>query len=243
MPDTRVEVLPVRNMGAAHEVTRETSIYVYEAPVRIWHWVNALCIVVLAATGFLIGRPPPAVAPGATDDLLFGYLRFTHFAAGQVLAIGFLFRILWAFVGNHHARQVFLLPVFNLRWWAEVWHEAKWYAFLTPEPKKYAGHNPLAQLAMFVMFTAGIALMILTGLALYAEGAGQQSWWWAAFGWVHGLAGDSMTLHTVHHLGMWVLVVFAIVHVYAAIREDIMSRQSLISTMISGRRMFKDDRP
>ena len=27
---------------------------------------------------------------------------------------------------------------------------------------------------------------------------------------------------------------------YAAIREDIMSRQSLISTMISGWRMFKD---
>jgi len=31
-------------------------------------------------------------------------------------------------------------------------------------------------------------------------------------------------------------------HVYAALREDIMSRQSLISTMISGERMFKDDR-
>ena len=29
-------------------------------------------------------------------------------------------------------------------------------------------------------------------------------------------------------------------HVYVAIREDIMSRQSLISTMISGYRMFKD---
>ena len=33
------------------------------------------------------------------------------------------------------------------------------------------------------------------------------------------------------------------IHVYVAIREDIMSRQSLISTMISGWRMFKDDKP
>ena len=24
------------------------SIYVYEAPVRLWHWINALAIVVLA---------------------------------------------------------------------------------------------------------------------------------------------------------------------------------------------------
>jgi len=28
-----------------------------------------------------------------------------------------------------------------------------------------------------------------------------------------------------------------------AVREDIMSRQSIISSMISGWRMFKDDRP
>ena len=30
--------------------------------------------------------------------------------------------------------------------------------------------------------------------------------------------------------------------IYAAIREDIMSRQSMVSTMISGTRTFKDDK-
>jgi Ni/Fe-hydrogenase 1 B-type cytochrome subunit len=34
-----------------------------------------------------------------------------------------------------------------------------------------------------------------------------------------------------------------IVHIYVAIREDIMSRQSIVSTMISGTRTFKDDLP
>jgi len=47
-------------------------------------------------------------------------------------------------------------------------------------------------------------------------------------------------VHSLHRLGMWVTLCFVIVHVYAAIREDIMSRQSLISTMVSGWRMFKD---
>jgi Ni/Fe-hydrogenase 1 B-type cytochrome subunit len=42
---------------------------------------------------------------------------------------------------------------------------------------------------------------------------------------------------------MWYLITFIMIHVYVAIREDIMSRQSLISTMISGWRMFKDDKP
>lgn len=34
-----------------------SKIYVYEAPVRLWHWVNALCIVLLCVTGYLIAAP------------------------------------------------------------------------------------------------------------------------------------------------------------------------------------------
>ena len=33
------------------------TVYVYEAPVRLWHWVNALAIVVLATTGYFIASP------------------------------------------------------------------------------------------------------------------------------------------------------------------------------------------
>jgi len=36
-----------------------------------------------------------------------------------------------------------------------------------------------------------------------------------------------------------VIIVFIILHVYAAIREDIMGRTSVVSTMISGHRTFK----
>ena len=37
------------------------SIYVYAAPVRIWHWVMTASIFVLIATGLLIAYPPPSV--------------------------------------------------------------------------------------------------------------------------------------------------------------------------------------
>ena len=47
-------------------------------------------------------------------------------------------------------------------------------------------------------------------------------------------------VHTWHHLGMWGVVIFVVLHVYAAIREDIMGRQSMVSTMISGYRTFKN---
>lgn len=231
-------------MSESIEVIRTPQVvYVYEAPVRLWHWINALAILVLCVTGYCIGSPLPSVPGEASHNFLMGYLRFTHFAAGYVLAIGFLGRIYWAIVGNHHAHQLFVLPFWNKQWWKEVIWEARWYGFLEKIPKKYVGHNPLAQLAMFTLFTLGITFMICTGFALYAEGAQHGSWADAVFGWVIPLFGQSQDVHTWHHFGMWMIVIFVILHVYAAIREDIMSRQSMVSTMVSGYRMFKDDRP
>ena len=221
----------------------EPAVYVYEAPLRIWHWVNALAITVLAITGYFIGSPLPSVPGEAVDTFLMGYIRFAHFSAGYILAIGFLFRIYWAVMGNHHAHQLFLPPIFSGAYWGGVWHEIKWYAFLVKEPRKYIGHNPLAVLVMHILFLWSLVFMIVTGFALYGEGTGHGSWqyeWFSA--WVIPLFGQSQDVHTWHHLVMWAIVCFVIIHVYVAIREDIMSRQSLISTMISGWRMFKDNR-
>lgn len=221
----------------------EGAIYVYEAPLRIWHWTNALSIVVLCVTGWFIASPLPSLPGEASDHFLMGYIRFTHFAAAYVFAVGLAFRVYWAFVGNEHSRQLFLPKVWSRSWWGGVWHEIKWYLFLTREPKKYTGHNPLATIAMHIMLWWGSVFMIVTGFALYGEGAQAGSWAHTMFSsWVIPLFGQSQDVHTWHHLGMWLIVIFAIVHIYVAIREDIMSRQSLISTMISGVRMFKDDR-
>jgi Ni/Fe-hydrogenase 1 B-type cytochrome subunit len=240
-PEIRVPPPPPFHKAGMH---RQTSIYVYETPVRLWHWLNAAAIVVLCVTGYLIGAAPPSMGEGeAVNQFLFGYIRFAHFAAGLVLAIAFAGRIYWAMVGNHHARQLFSLPFWRAQFWREVWHEIAWYAFLRKEPRKYEGHNPLAQVAMFFFMTLGLTFMIVTGTALYAEGLGTDHWLYSLTGWVFAIDGGSQTVHTIHRLGMWAIVVFVMIHIYCAVREDIMSRQSLVSTMISGHRTFKDDRP
>jgi Ni/Fe-hydrogenase 1 B-type cytochrome subunit len=225
-------------------IRRRTSVFVYEWPVRLWHWVNAACILVLCFTGWFIASPLPTMTfAEATHQFVMGYMRFAHFAAGQIMTVGFFGRIYWAIVGNHHSKQLFYVPFWNGHWWREVFFELRWYMFLEAEPKKYVGHNPLAQIAMFMFMTVGITFMLLTGWALYAEGAGQGSLPDIVMGWLIGLVGNTQILHSIHHLGMWFIVVFMIIHIYAAIREDILSRQSMVSTMISGHRTFKDDRP
>ncbi len=218
------------------------EIYVYESPVRLWHWVNALSLSVLAATGYLIGNPLwPPLAGEASDHFLMGYIRFTHFAAGYVFTLGLLGRLYWALVGNRWSRELFCLPVRDWAWWAEVWHQWRWYLFRVPAPKPYLGHDPLAQLVMFLMFTLPSGFMILTGFALYAEGLGQGSWADRTFGWLVVLMGQSQDVHTWHHLGMWVLICFTMIHVYAAFREELMAGRSILSAMISRRRILPRD--
>ncbi|CAG0911821.1 unnamed protein product, partial [Cyprideis torosa] len=129
--------------------------------------MNALAITVLCVSGYLIGSPLPTVSGEASDWYVMGYIRFAHFAAGYILAVGFLFRIYWAFVGNSHSRQLFLPPLFSGSFWNGVWHEVKWYLFLTKEPRKYIGHNPLAMLVMHFVLLWGTIFMIITGFALY----------------------------------------------------------------------------
>ncbi|WP_374226551.1 Ni/Fe-hydrogenase, b-type cytochrome subunit [Bradyrhizobium sp. SRL28] len=215
-------------------------VYVYEAPVRLWHWINAAAILVLGLTGYFIGSGIPTMPGETSDNFLFGQIRFAHFFAGYVLTLGFLFRIYWAFMGNPHAKQIFYVPLWRKSYWREVWHEIRWYAFVAAEPKKYVAHNPLAQLAMFFMFTLAIASMIVTGFALYAQGTGNDSWQYMLFGWVFSIWPNSQDVHTWHHLGLWMIVTFALIHIYTAVREDIVSRQSIVSSIISGEREFRD---
>ncbi len=213
-------------------------VYVYTAGIRIWHWVTMLCIVVLSVTGYFIGSPPPSIGGEAANHYLFGYIRFTHFAAGMILGVAFVLRVYALIVGGHHARQIFYIPFWRIGWWKEVFGEVAWYLFIG-KPKEYIGHNPLAQFAMFAMFLLPLLVLLLTGFALYAEGAGIQSAWYSVFGWVFQVLGDSMTVHTWHHVAMWVVIIFALIHMYMAIREDMTHRQTAVSAIISGWRFFR----
>lgn len=219
------------------------GIFVYEWPVRLWHWINACCIVVLAVTGYLIAHPPLAGEGEASDYFLLGNIRYIHFATAYIFAIAFIARIYWALVGNCHARELFFPPFYRPSWWRNLVRVISWYAFIRKEPIKSSGHNPMAQCTMFFLFVLGSIFMICSGFALYSEGQGKGSFFDTLFGWVIPLLGQSQDVHTFHHLGMWLLVVFSMIHIYAAVREDILSRQTMISTMTNGWRFFKDDRP
>lgn len=220
---------------------RQEAVYVFEAPVRTWHWVHTFSFMTLAVTGYLIGHPLPSPIGEASDHFLMGNLRLIHFIAAYFFAIGFAVRIYWAFVGNEYSREMFYLPVWKGEWWRGLVHQVKFYTFLTRKRHRTMGHNPLAQGAMFFMNTLGTLFMIGTGFALYSQGLGTGSWADRMFGWIIPLLGGGQAVRNWHLMVMWIMIVFVIFHIYMSVRADIIGRKSSVSAIISGWRLFRDE--
>jgi Ni/Fe-hydrogenase 1 B-type cytochrome subunit len=143
-------------------------VYVWQLPVRLYHWVNALCVLALAVTGYLIGSPL-AIKSGAEAYLgyWFGTVRFIHFVAAFVFFFNFLFRIYWGFVGNTFAKwQNFILHR------KEQLEEAKDVLRIdifqaSGKPLESIGHNSLAGFTYFISFLVFL-FQSMTGFGMYA---------------------------------------------------------------------------
>ena len=213
--------------------------YVYEAPVRLWHWVTMLTMIVLGVTGYLIGAPLPTFSGEPTFAFFMGWVRMIHMIAAWIFTVAFLVRVYWAFAGNHHAHALFIVPVWSGKWWAGLFSDIRYYLFMKKHGDLWLAHNPLAQFAMFSMFMLGAVVLIVTGFGLMA-----QQWAWGVsymkwFGWVTVLFGEPQAVRTVHHLAMWYVLLFSLIHTYMVFREDITRGSTVISTMINGIRMWK----
>ena len=121
-------------------------IYVFQLPIRIWHWSMVLSFLVLIPTGYIIGKPWHSLDGDPTYLFYMGYTRMAHFIAGFIITIGLLWRIIFAFFGNKYSRQVFIIPFWRKSWWLDLLSDFRWYLFLDRTPREHIGHNPLAQL-------------------------------------------------------------------------------------------------
>ena len=142
------------------------EVYVWELPVRIFHWVNATAIVALCVTGYIIGNPPAiqhATPPEA--NYWFGWVRFIHFAAAFVFILNFIVRLYWAFAGNSFARWNNYLPL-TRKQWRSIFDTTKVdVLLLSPKPVYDIGHNSLAAFTYFGVFVLFI-IQTVTGLAM-----------------------------------------------------------------------------
>lgn len=215
-------------------------IYVWQKPVRLFHWVTVLCITVLFLTGLYIAWPILSTNGEAFNHFLMGRIRQIHFIAAYVWLVVYMLRTLWFFVGNKYSRSG-IPKVWSPRWWREFFHEILSYTLIRKNDNPRIGHNALAGVA-YTIFPIGIGMaQILTGFAMYSE-TQPDGTWGRLVGWVIPLLGGSFRVHMWHHLFAWSFLWFVILHVYIVVFDSIRDRNSLVESMITGYKSAEHDR-
>jgi Ni/Fe-hydrogenase 1 B-type cytochrome subunit len=203
-------------------------VYVWDVVVRTTHWLIVGSVLVLAATGFYLGRPF-VIAHGG---FVTGWVKVVHFYTATVFTAAVLARLGWLFVSSSpYARWNQLVPTSRQRW-HDLWGTFQFYTFLRRDPPAAVGHNPLAGVAYIAVFGLYVTL-IATGLGLYSVDAsiGSPS---RLLAWVVPLVGGAQSTRWLHHVSMWLLLGFMVHHVFSAVLVARVEKNGCLDSIFSG---------
>jgi Ni/Fe-hydrogenase 1 B-type cytochrome subunit len=230
----RAAAIPPPEEEVPHPAARGTRIriYVWDLVVRNTHWVIALAMAILVVSGLYIAHP--FGHPGGTPSpyFLMGWVRVVHFYAAIVFTLAVLLRVAWYFLSPIvYARWKQFIPVQRYRR-RELLTTIKFYTFFRKRPPDVIGHNPLAGLSYSGVFVLYF-LMITSGLALYA-GEAIPGAFMKNFQFFVSVYGGLQTARFVHHVVMWVLILFVTLHVYLNALTSSLEENGEVDSIFSG---------
>ncbi len=206
-------------------------VYVWELPVRLTHWLLFFSILILSGTGYYIGHPFISVSGPARDHFVMGTVRVVHLYTAIVFALAVLVRIYWMFAGNVYARLTQLIPLGAERI-RSFWAALMFYSYMRRDAEECAGHNALAG-SSYGMIFAIYLVMIATGLALYTVDASPSSPFQVFSFLIPAFDGLQMA-RLIHHVGMWIVLMFAVAHIYFVIVASVAERIGTFDSIVSG---------
>jgi len=218
--------------------TRTTRVYVWDLVVRSTHWTIAAAIVILGVTGYYIGHPFVIASGPAGDRFVMGWMRIVHNYAAMAFSLAVLARLVWMFMQRGHANWRQLVPWQRQRR-RDLWETIKFYALVRKHPPAHAGHNPLAGSVYALVFLLYLAMMA-TGLALYSI---DRTSYMRVFSFLLPLLGEAQQVRWLHHVGMWVLGVFLILHLYTATLVSRVEKNGTLESIFSGYKFVAADEP
>jgi thiosulfate reductase cytochrome b subunit len=188
-------------MAAVSANDRGEWVRIHPLVVRITHWINALCIVVMVMSGWRIYDASPIFDFVIPKEITMGAglagATQWHFAAMWLLAFNGLVYLVYGLVSGHFRRK--LLPVTPRAVMADV------FAAL----RGRLAHQDLsvynaAQRAAYLTIILDIVVLVLSGLAIWKPVQLQE---------LTALFGGYDTARVVHFVAMALLVLVVAVHV------------------------------
>ncbi len=205
----------------------------WSVAIRYNHWLMALSIFILIATGFYIAEPFTVAKGETVRKFLMGDMRFVHILCGVILTFLFVWRVYLAFFSRFHADWKDFFAWTDLR---NTIKQVKFYALLSRETCAHTHlYGPLQSLAYGGLMIM-LLLIVLTGLILM--GAGYHAGFTAAVAALlkplENLLGGLAMVRWIHHILTWCFILFIVAHIYMAFWYDVVFKQGTISSMISG---------
>lgn len=213
-------------------------VYLWSWPIRATHWMAVAAFVVLIVTGFYIGGPYFVTGGEASQHYFMGTMRLSHLVAAAVMVACGIVRMYWLFMGNRFERWRALFPL-RREDWVNLGKQVKYYLLIHPErAPHYLGHNPLQQLSYTALYAA-VVIQIVTGFILYGLYA-PGGMWSTSLGWTIPLLGGVQIVRFVHHALTWVFLIFIPIHIYLALRAELLEHTGTISSIVSGGRFVRN---
>ncbi len=110
------------------------------------------------------------------------------------------------------------------------------YLFITLKTPVKLAQSRL-QSTTYLLMGLVVAFQVISGFGLYA--AMSDAWFPQLFAWIVPAMGGDMAVRQWHHLVMWVMVVFAIVHIYLVFFTDWIERRAIFSSIVNGWKFFE----
>lgn len=80
--------------------------HVWDKTIRIWHWLNVVCVIGLMGVGLVILNHK-SLGVSIDGKII---LKTVHAYIGYMFVINLMLRLMWGFVGNRYARWKAILP-------------------------------------------------------------------------------------------------------------------------------------
>jgi thiosulfate reductase cytochrome b subunit len=220
---------------------------------RLWHWINAVAIIVMLMSGMMISNAhphlywgqyganldaswfdPPRFPGWATIPSTYNLAlaRHWHLFFAWVMAFGFLIYLIISLINRHIAKDLTLTraEIAPKHLLAEIVHHAK---LQFPTGAAALSYNTLQKITYIGVLFGLIPMLILTGLCL-SPGVSPLT------GWAIDLFGGRASARSIHFICAGGIALFIVVHLLLVL---LAGPYNEIRSMITGRFRIPPDRP
>jgi Ni/Fe-hydrogenase 1 B-type cytochrome subunit len=214
----------------------------FSAGYRWQHWIRAISIFVLIATGFYIANPYVTYANVSVDPTRFtqGYFRELHIIFGFAMIGAVLYKTFYFFFFREGKyERASLKDAFNIK---VALQQVGYYLLISKHPHTKGVYNSLQFWAYFALYLFFYGI-IITGLALYAEvyHNGMGAFFYPFAKAVETFFGGLAYVRLWHHIFMWLIILIVFVHIYMAVFNAVFNKNGSMDAVFSGMKWEKEE--